>query len=680
MKYFDYLYKKNNIKLNSQQINAVNHNEGHALVLSTAGSGKTTVITARTGRLIFDNKCESKKILTITFSKMAALEMQKRFQMWFGEQNKKYTDFSTIHAFAYRIVRDYYNKQGKSFNILNNNYSILTDILKEEYKNKYYSNINTEEIENLSNKIGYITNMMLNPSNYRDYGIKIKNFSNIYDKYQEYKVQNNLIDFDDMLVFCVKILKNIKRYNNYIKHTYQYIQVDEVQDTSKIQHEIIKIISNGNLFMVGDDDQSIYSFRGSYPEFLLNFKDVYKDSTIYYLDNNYRSDKHIVNTAREFIEINDCRYEKNIYTQNKAQNEVNIAKFDTRAKQSKFVLKKILESKDESVAVLYRNNISSIIIANELSSNNIDFYIKEDKNKFFNNFVVLDIIAFMKLSLNPYDKKSFSRIYYKSYTYFSKVMCNFVLNDSYSKLTVFNKLEKYRNLNKNNIKNIKRFKKDLETVSKQTPEEAVEYIKNEMEYIEYLDRLDEEGRVNYSNAFLMLEILKEIATHCLTITDFLDEIDKLNVKIKESASKNKGSRITLSTIHSVKGLEFDTVFMIDNIDGEFPPDRKRETSEEYEEILEEERRVFYVGMTRAKEQLYILSPQKTSLFVNEIIYGGDEKYEQKLKIGTNVKHVKFGNGKIKNIDRNTITIKFKKRNTVKLDINIVVERKILEII
>ncbi len=679
MQYFDYLYKKNNIKLNSQQIEAANHNEGHALVLSTAGSGKTTVITARGGRLVFENRIKEKKILTITFSKMAALEMRTRFQMWFGEEYRKYADFSTIHAFAYTIVRDYYNKHGKALNILNNNYSILANILKEEYKNKYYSSINVEEIENLSNKIGYVTNMMLNPYEYMDYGIKIKNFSNIYDNYQEYKVQNNLIDFDDMLIYCVKILKNVKNYNSYIKNTYQYIQVDEVQDTSKIQHEIIKLISNSNLFMVGDDDQSIYSFRGSYPEFILNFKNQYKDSKIYYLDNNYRSDKHIVNTARKFIEINDCRYEKNIYTKNKAQNEVNIAKFDTRAKQSKFVLKKILESRDENIAVLYRNNISSIIIANSLSSNNIDFYIKEDKNKFFNNFVVLDITAFIKLSLNLYDKKSFSRIYYKSYTYFSKTMCNFVLDDSYPKLTVINKLRKYKNLNKNNIKNIKRFKKDLEAVSKLTPMEAVEYIKNEIEYMEYLNRLDEEGRVNYSSALLMLEILSEIAANCLTLADFLNKIDELNDKIKQS-SKNKGSRITLSTIHSVKGLEFDTVLMIDNIDGEFPPDEKGKTTEEYEEMLEEERRVFYVGMTRAKKYLYILAPQKTSLFVNEIIYGSNEKYKEKLKIGADVKHVKFGSGKIKDIDTNTITIKFKNKNNVKLDKDIVVEKRILEII
>lgn len=679
MKYFDYLHKKNNIKLNDQQIKAVNHNEGHALVLSTAGSGKTTVITARAGRLIYENKCNNKKILTITFSKMAALEMKRRFEVWFGKQSKSYTDFSTIHAFAYRIVRDYCRKRGKELKILDNNYKILGDILKEEYKGRYYSSVSKEEIENLSNKIGYITNMMYNPANYKDYGIKIKNFDTIYNKYQRYKRKVNALDFDDMLVYCLKILKNIESYRNYVTDTYEYIQVDEVQDTSKIQHEIINSISKGNLFLVGDDDQSIYSFRGSYPEFLLNFKDIYINGKIYYLDNNYRSDGYIVNTAKKFIETNESRYKKSIQTINEECIEVKIAKFNTRGEQSKFILKNIVENNDENIAILYRNNISSIIIVNELIKNNIGCYIKEDKSKFFTNFIVLDIIDFLKLALDPRDKEAFSRIYYKSYTYFSKAMCNFVLNDDYSGFTVLHKLQKFKGLKPNQAKNIKKFQRDLDIVSRRKPEDAISYIMNEMEYMNYLERLEEEGRVNHSNAVLMLEILKEIGTHSLTIYEFLNEIQNLNRKMKDLAN-NKFSQITLSTIHSVKGLEYDKVFMVDNIDGEFPPDRKNETIDEYNKTIEEERRIFYVGMTRAKKQLYILSPGRPSLFVNEIIYGENQEYGEKYEVGVKVKHIKFGNGIIIDVADDNIVVKFKRRKTIKLDKRTVVENRILEII
>lgn len=678
MNYFDKLYIEKNIKLNNQQKKAVNHNDGHALVLSTAGSGKTTVITARIGRLIYENKLNSKRVLTITFSKMAAVDMKNRFINWFGEEKTQYADFLTIHSFAYKIVRDYFRRKNNRIQLLSNNYKILGNILRDEYKGKYYNNVSTEEIENLANTIGYFINMMIDPNSYYDYNIKIKNFDSIYNKYSNYKIKNNLIDFDDMLIYCLKILKNVSTYKDYAKNNFQYIQVDEVQDTSKIQHEIIKCLTKENLFMVGDDDQAIYSFRGSYPDFLIDFIEVYPKGQIYYLDNNYRSSKHIVNVARKFIELNNNRFEKNIYTENDEGKEVNIVKFNSRAEQSKFILQNIKECEDESIAILYRNNISSIMLANELSNKGKSFFIKEDKSKFFNNFVFLDIIAFLKLAINPYDKNSFSRIYYKCYTYFTKKMCNFVLNNDYKELDVFDKLERYEELTSNNLTNIERLRSDIKHISKCGPSSALCYIRRDLEYLDYIDRLNEEGRVNYLNAMLILEILEEIAAGCKTIIDFLGKLDNLN-EIFKNSTQNKGCNINLSTIHSAKGLEYDKVFIIDNINGEFPPDRKNEDEEMYEKTLEEERRIFYVGMTRAKKELFLLVPQSPSLFINEIVYGTNEEYKEELSIGTIVKHKKFGEGRIANIKKGVITISFNKKGIVKLDMDTVLERKILEI-
>ncbi len=286
--------------------------------------------------------------------------------------------------------------------------------------------------------------MMINPAEYKDYGIEIKGFDTIYEHIERTNRKNRLIDFDDMLLFAYKIIKGYDYYRDYIKNTYQYVQIDEMQDTSKIQHELIKLITDDNLFMVGDDDQAIYSFRGSYPDFMLEFRDIYKDGKVFYLNNNYRSDKNIVEGARHFIERNKKRYAKAINTDNERINEINIIRVKNRAEQAKLITEALLPSSDQTVGILFRYNMSAMILANNLNENKIDFYIKEDKTKFFSNPVLYDVLAFLNLALNPKDRDAFSRIYYKSYTYFSKGMCKIVTDSPRDDLTVFDILDNYR--------------------------------------------------------------------------------------------------------------------------------------------------------------------------------------------------------------------------------------------
>lgn len=270
MKYFDFLEKEKKIILNDEQKQAVSFNNGNALVLSTAGSGKTTVIVARAGRLIYEKKC-SNKILTITFSKMAADDMKNRFSLVFDENYQSKADFSTIHSFLYKIILDYFRKTNKNLKLVDNNYKIIEQILKEQYAKEYFNIVNEEEIENIISKISFVKNMMISLDNLESYNFEIKNLKEICIKYTEYKRMNNLMDFDDILHYGYKLLSQTNYYSNMIKNKYDYIQIDEMQDTSKIQHAVIKQISNNNLFMVGDDDQAIYSFRGSFPEYMLNF-------------------------------------------------------------------------------------------------------------------------------------------------------------------------------------------------------------------------------------------------------------------------------------------------------------------------------------------------------------------------------------------------------------------------
>ena len=614
MEFFDYLEKINGIQLNPGQIEAASFDKGNALVLSTAGSGKTTVTLARVGRLLYENKC-NRKILTITFSKAAADDMKERFAS-FGNIYPGKTEFSTIHAFSYKIVRNFFRRKGINFHLLTNNYQVLTEILKNHYSKSYFSYVSEEEVENLASAIGYVNNMMISPEEFKDY-VEIKDFHKLYSDYKLYKSQNRLIDFDDMLIFAYKILNNSAYYRDKLKNIYEYVQIDEMQDTSKIQHEIIKLITDNNLFMVGDDDQAIYSFRGSYPDFMLNFKDIYKDGKIFYLYNNFRSDKNIVEGAKKFIEINKYRYKKVIETDNPRQNQIKITKLKSRREQAKFIRDEIKSiDEDHTVGIIFRYNMSAMILANNFYENGIDFFIKEDRTKFFSSAVLHDILAFLNLSLNPKDRDSFARIYYKSYTYFTKAMCKMVLESEEDK-SVFDILYSYRYFDYYVYEKIEQFKTDIYYLKKLKPAAAIQFIKMDLEYINYLEKLEEEGRTNLSNSLHILEILEEIGHYCKDLEEFIEKINNLKEVIKK-ASANKDSKVTLTTIHGAKGLEYDHVYLVDNID-EMKFDKDIQ-DDEYESKLEEERRIFYVGMTRAKKTLNILVPgEEPSLFVKELM-------------------------------------------------------------
>lgn len=269
----------------------------------------------------------------------------------------------------------------------------------------------------------------------------------------------------------------------------------------------------------------------------------------------------------------------------------------------------------KTIGILYRNNISSLMIANVLHESLVDFYIKDDKTKFFKSFVLNDVLAFIALAQDNKNRDAFSKIYYKSYTYFNKDMCKYVLNYKDDKLSVFSILKRYPNLEYYMMDRIEDFHYDLNHLSSLKPKDIIRFIKQDLDYMTYLEKLDNDGRNSLSSTLLILEILDEIAKYCNTINEFIIKIQCLQ-DILSKASKNKNSNITLTSIHSAKGLEYDVVYMIDNIDGEFPPDRRKESSDEYEKILEEERRIFYVGLTRAKESLNVMSLSEISIGVH----------------------------------------------------------------
>ena len=405
------------MQLSSEQIKAIEHTTGPALTLAVPGSGKTTMLLHRILKLV-DLGVNPSEILTITFSKASQMDMKKRFEEMDIKTSSK-PHFSTIHAHAYRIIRDYYRLKGRDMLLIDESSSGKYEILRKIYFQINHKNVGEETLEQIISKISYFKNSLEIPT---DKSAKIINFTKIYNAYEKYKDENNLIDFDDMVVKALDVLKSEVNIRNKYKNMYKYIQLDEGQDTSISQFELLKYLTapKHNLFIVADDDQSIYAFRGSNPNYLLNIEKVYKDVKYYYLQYNFRSSKNIVSTSNLFIRNNKNRFNKNIVTVNDYISPVNIIKVQNNKEQYKFIKKKMVESPDKSYAVIYRNNLSSLGLVEYFERNKVEFNVKGNRLKFFNHFVVRDVLNIIKFSYNMDDIDLFSEIYYKIKGYISK--------------------------------------------------------------------------------------------------------------------------------------------------------------------------------------------------------------------------------------------------------------------
>ncbi len=658
MGFFNILEKNYKINLNNQQKEAVTHTRGPALVLAGPGSGKTTVIVSRTAYLILEFKIKSENILTMTFNKAAAIEMEKRFNNIFSGISDKKVHFSTFHSFCNSVVKDYEKMQGKYLSRIEGDEESKNNkrlILKEIYKNINGSQINDDELEGLINDIGVIKNKMI--KNLQEFNTNIKNFSQIYKNYESYKRENLLMDFDDMLTFAYAILQ---RYPNILKRytgKYTFIQVDEGQDLSKIQFEILKLLVGSeekNIFLVADDDQSIYGFRGAEPEYILSMEKQFNGCSFYYLSNNYRSTANIVEISSSFIKNNTERYDKKHSTCNEYKHDPFIVKTKDQSVQYNFIVDKVkehLRENNSTVALLYRNNISSIPLAEALDRNGINFNVKQNKVFFFNHWVVQDILAFLKFSQDQTDIDSFWRIYYKMNRYISKAMLEYALNVGYKNSIIDgilknNDLETYRKMTLLNVKS--EFKK----LSKKKPFDALNYIEKDFNYFEYVKDYCDDTGLFYDYIYSLFGVLKVMALKCRKITDYLQRIEEVKELLENPTS---GARLTMSTIHSSKGLEYDCVMMLDMVNSELPGESAIDLfrEENKAELLEEERRLFYVGITRAKEYLYLIYPnfrngfrEERTIFIDEILDCIKMKSLNDITEGMIVNHKHFGEGVI----------------------------------
>ncbi|RKD32979.1 ATP-dependent helicase [Thermohalobacter berrensis] len=697
--FFYFLQKEKGISLNPQQKQAVLHKDGPAVVLAVPGAGKTTVLICRTANLVMNYNINPKNILSITFSKASAKDMKKRFYQVFGDFVRTKVEFSTIHRFAYSVLRHYYKKNKINWTLIESKDSDInkSNLLKELYRSINRSHINDDKLEELSNTISYVKNMMIEIDDFNKHkNFGIENFDRIFSQYEWYKRKYNYIDFDDMLTETLKILKKDNILLNQCKERYKYIQVDEGQDVSKVQNEIIKLLAYplNNLFVVADDDQSIYGFRGAYPEYLLNFNRVYPNAKTFFMEENYRSSNNIVSVCNDFIKENTIRYEKNMFTKNNSIKPVTIVKLNDEYDQLDYIIDKLKKCNNLSeVAILYRNNISSISLIDRLHKENIPFYIKDLKLHFFKHWVVKDITNFLKLALDNSDINAFEKVYFKMNGYIPKRALNYIIENT-NNGSVFERLLKYPDFKSFQKDNILRLESDFNSILKMKPQQAMEFIENNLEYRNFLKDNCKKFGFSYESGQMVLSTLKLLSVDTNSPIEFLSKLEGLKGFIDSIKNKKSQNALTLTTIHSAKGLEFDKVYMIDLIDGEFPTIGSiKDFDEGNISPLEEERRLFYVGMTRAKTILDLIVVNYKngenvypSRFINELEeilekYNLENNISKfKYKSGTLVKHKKFGKGKIKSIEDNIITIDFHSKGIKKFALDLCVKNNILDIL
>lgn len=599
------------VKLSNEQLSAINHIDGPALVLAVPGAGKTTVLIHRTHKLISSYNIQPERILSITFSKASAIDMKERLLRVFPEEDNSLLKFSTIHAFCFSLIREYSYIKKEKYHLIEDEKNEMNkyNLIKRIYFKVNNDYITEEKLDSLLNSIGYVKNMMLSPEDFVKHNkTDIENFLDIYKIYEDFKKKNNLIDFDDMLTISLEIIKNNPYILEKYRNKYDYFQLDEGQDTSKIQLEIIKLLAapRNNLFIVADDDQSIYGFRGAFPKGLLDFNKEYKNGKLYFMEKNYRSTKNIVSICNKFIKANKDRYNKEISTDNDYLKPIDIVKVKNIKDQYKILLDDLKDTDLSKSCILFRNNLSSVGLVEILESNNIKFYMRDTKLRFFNHWVLKDILTFIEFSNDTSLIELYENIYYKARGYISKKHINFAKTLDY-RMSVFDRIKEYPGLNEYYQRTLRDLKFDFKKISKLKPFDAIEYIEKELEYGEYLKENSMKFGYTYDTVKTILYYLKLIAKSTVDLVEFKGRLNHLNHLCLNSRG-NKGS-LTLSTIHSAKGLEFDTVYMVDLVEGDFPSISSIEAIEKDNlDLMEEERRLFYVGMTRAKNKLTLITP------------------------------------------------------------------------
>ena len=583
-----------NIELNNKQQEAVFHNIGPMMVLAGPGSGKTTVIIHRIKTLIEKYNVLPKDILVITFTKAAATEMKNRFKEIYNSNSD--VTFGTFHSYFFRILR---NSFGYS----------LDNLIKEDEKRKIIKNIIDEKeliiedeeeyISNAINEISLVKNELTDCEKHKTSNFGKSEFISLFRGYEEIKERNNKIDFDDMVCKCYEKLNLNKNVLERWKSRYKYILIDEFQDVNKAQYECVRLL-------VGDDDQSIYKFRGSRPEFLLKFPKDFKNVRKIVLDINYRSTTQIINLSNAVIKGNKNRYKKIIKGTQKDGNIPILLRSNDIGSEAAEIAKKIINYKNKldfdlnRVAVIYRTNIQARAIVDAFMDFNIPYQIKDEVPSIYEHRVSKDIFAYLNLIINPDNDSALERIINKPKRYISKA----VLAEAkkINKSSLLKDLFSVKDIKTWQSERLEELIYNLSAAKGKSTYDTFKYIRKFIGYDKYIKEYALFRKVNPKSLFEVLDEIQEAAKGYDKIEDYLTHTENviLEMKEKKKISDITSNGVVLSTMHSAKGLEFDVVFVTSAVEGVIPYEKNKSADE-----IEEERRLFYVAITRAKKLLFI---------------------------------------------------------------------------
>lgn len=624
------------VKLNQQQKEAVQSTKGPVLLLAVPGSGKTTVLVTRLGYMIYCKNIPPESILTVTYTVAATKDMSERFAVRFGEDMAKRLEFRTINGICAMIIQYYGRRIGKTPFELVKDEKATTGMLIRICQDHGMGYPTESDLKNVRTLITYIKNMMLNEEELQkleeESDIRI---AGIYREYCRQMREQKLMDYDDQMLYAYNILRKDPGVLAYFQNRYPYICVDEAQDTSKIQHAIIALLAagTGNLFMVGDEDQSIYGFRAAYPEALLSFEKKHSGAKVLLMEENFRSNAKIVEAADKFIQKNTLRHEKHMRAAREAGADIREISLKSRKAQYVYLMKAAQECTtgmagmsgseehrgraDASVtetAVLYRDNECAIPLIDLLERKNIPYRMRNADLSFFTHRTVLDVQNIIRFAMDPKDTELFMQIYYRLKLFFNKKDALRYAQISQEKdMEVLDAALKYGNLEKYQEDNIRNLKRQMVRILNMPGDEVVNQILTYMGYQDYLKKMGMNAN--------KLETVKLIGSRVESPEKLLERLEELRTIIQEKVS-DKDCPFILSTMHASKGLEYDTVYLLDVMDGILPEKvlaNPRTASKEELETYEEERRLFYVGVTRAKNQLNVFTTNKPSKFCSELL-------------------------------------------------------------
>lgn len=638
---------------NEWQKAAIFHGDGPMMVLAGPGSGKTRVITYRIRCLIEEHGVNPSNLLVVTFTKAAALEMQRRFSALYDGISLP-VSFGTFHAVFFKILRYAYGYDASNILREEDKRKIMLSIVRERHLEP---DNEAEFVTELLNEISSVKGNDIPVNAYTSLRVKKAEFISIYGAYERQLAQANKIDFDDMLLLCRELLQERKDILAIWQKKYQYLMVDEFQDINQVQYDVMKMLAapEDNLLVVGDDDQSIYGFRGAKPELMFQFKKDYPQAGQILLPVNYRSTGEIVRASLRLIGGNKNRYKKELKANREEGTPVLIREFANVKDESEFLMQEIQKKHEAGtvygdMAVLFRTNAGAEYLTEQFADKNIPFYCRERVTGLYQHWISQNVLSYLKLAAGMGNMDDFLSVMNRPKRYISR-----------DKLGEFSELEQklyqaYRGKSWM-MEILDKFFYDLNMLGKLPPKKAVSYLRMAVGYDKFIREYAGEKNRNEEEWLQVLEELQETAGNYQTFEDWQRAIIQYEEELRKQSANRKpdAEHINVVTMHGSKGLEYPVVFLPQTNEGQIPHARAVT-----EEELEEERRLFYVAMTRAKNELIVTyvkeryeKPLEASRFVGELLNDMEN-----FSVGAICYHKKYGRGKIMRLTETQIEVYF----------------------